>query len=208
MAPGQYFERRPASASRPRTVTLTLPDATTELSTDTGVFSADRIDPGTKYLLLDAPPPEPSARHLVDLGCGYGPIAVTLARRAPNATVWAVDVNERALDLCRSNVSDLGLANVRCVTPDEVPGDLRLDGLYSNPPIRIGKSALHALLAQFLHHLAPAATAHLVVQKHLGSDSLARWLTNEGWPTSRLGSRAGYRLLEVARPSQPTGDAP
>lgn len=199
MAPGQYFERRPSAGSRPRTVTLTLPDATVELSTDAGVFSADRVDPGTKYLLLDAPPPPPTATHLADIGCGYGAIAVTLAGRAPGATVWAVDVNERALDLCRTNAASLGLDNVRCVVPDEVPHDLLLDGLYSNPPVRIGKAALHELLVSFLDHLGPDALAHLVVQKHLGSDSLAKWLTAEGWPATRLGSRAGYRLLAVTR---------
>lgn len=206
MAPGQYFEPRPAVASRPRTVTLTLPDMTVDLRTDAGVFSADRVDPGSKYLLLDAPRPPAGASHLLDLGCGYGAIAVCLARRAPDATIWAVDVNERALDLCRSNARDLGLQNVRAVGPDELPVDLRLDGLYANPPIRIGKPALHALLLGFLERLGPDAVAHLVVQKHLGSDSLARWLTAEGWPTQRLGSRAGYRLLEVRRgePSEAT----
>jgi 16S rRNA (guanine1207-N2)-methyltransferase len=206
MSAGQYFEREPVVPSRPRAVTLTLPDLTVELRTDSGVFSADRIDPGTKYLLLEGPAPPPSVRQLADLGCGYGPIAVALARRAPQATVWAIDVNPRALELCAANARRLGLTNIRCIDPEAAPDDLVLDALYSNPPIRVGKAALHDLLLAWLGRLGPAATAHLVVQKHLGSDSLARWLTEQGWPTTRRGSRAGYRLLDVGR--APAGSVP
>lgn len=208
MPSGQYFERQPAAPSRPRTVTLALPDLTVDLSTDAGIFSADRIDPGTKYLLLEAPAP-PTHGHLVDLGCGYGPIAVALARRAPEATVWAVDVNERALEVCGANAAALGLTNIRTVTPDEVPHDLVVDALYSNPPIRVGKAALHDLLRTWLGRLSPGARAWLVVQKHLGSDSLARWLIDQGWTTTRLGSRQGYRILEVrATDAEPSPGGP
>jgi 16S rRNA (guanine1207-N2)-methyltransferase len=197
MADGHYFDAEPAAASRPATVELALPDATVRLVTDRGVFSGGRVDPGTLVLLREAPAP-PASGHLVDLGCGYGPIAVTLARRAPDALVWAVDVNRRALELVRENASALGLANLKAVTPDAVPDGLRLAGLWSNPPIRIGKDALHGLLVGWLGRLAPEARAWLVVQKHLGSDSLARWLAEQGYPTLRLSSRKAYRVLEVA----------
>jgi 16S rRNA (guanine1207-N2)-methyltransferase len=193
---GHYFDAQPDAASHRRTVALTLPDLTVELVTDRGVFAGDRIDQGTKYLLLEAPAP-PDGGHLLDLGCGYGPIAVTLATRAPTATVWAVDVNARARDLCAENAERLGLAGVRVVAPDEVPLDVELAAIYSNPPIRIGKPALHQLLTTWLARLAESASAYLVVQKHLGSDSLARWLTEQGHPVERLGSRRGYRLLAV-----------
>lgn len=176
---------------------LALPDGTLDLLTDRGVFSRGDIDPGTKLLLLEAPAPAASGDHL-DLGCGYGPIALTLARRAPGATVWAVDVNRRALELVRANAEAAGLANVRVAEPDEVPADVRFTTIWSNPPIRIGKTALHELLLRWLGRLAPDGRAVLVVQKHLGADSLARWLTEQGHPTTRLQSRVGYRLLEVA----------
>jgi 16S rRNA (guanine1207-N2)-methyltransferase len=203
--PGQYFEPSPRVASRPRTVQLALPDLTLALETDRGVFSAGGIDPGTKFLLLEAPAPPPGARHLLDLGCGYGPIALTLARRAPDAHVWGVDVNERAVGLCARNAATAGLGNVTAVTAaDGVPADVRFDAIYSNPPIRVGKGALHDLLLRWLGRLAPAGHAYLVVQKHLGSDSLARWLGAQGCPTTRLGSRSGYRLLDVTRSSDPT----
>jgi 16S rRNA (guanine1207-N2)-methyltransferase len=175
-------------------VRLTLPDLTVDLTTDRGVFAREGVDAGTKLLLLEAPAPTATG-DVLDLGCGYGPIAVTLARRAPGATVWAVDVNERARALTAQNTA--GLDNVRVCAPDEVPADVRFTTIWSNPPIRIGKAALHELLQRWLSRLTPDGRAVLVVQKHLGSDSLARWLDEHGFPTTRLQSRVGYRLLEV-----------
>lgn len=207
----QYFTERPSTGSHPRTLRLALPDITVELSTDRGVFSPQHIDTGTRYLLQAAPPPPPDARHLLDLGCGYGPIAVALAVRSPTATVWATEVNRRAVELCRSNAASAGFADrVRVeLAPDDdhpltsIPPDVTLDAIYTNPPIRIGKPKLHALLTAALERLRPGGHAYLVVHKHLGSDSLQRWMTGEGWPTERLGSRAGYRILEVQAPTGP-----
>jgi 16S rRNA (guanine1207-N2)-methyltransferase len=192
---GHYFDQDPAVASDRRTVPLVLPDLSVTLTTDRGVFARDAVDPGTKLLLLEGPPP-PAEGDLLDLGCGYGPIAVALARRAPAARVWAVDVNRRALELCATNAEAAGV-EVRAATPDEVPTDVRFAGIWSNPPIRIGKGALHALLVTWLERLAPDGRAALVVHRHLGADSLARWLAEQGWPATRIGSRMGYRLLEV-----------
>jgi 16S rRNA (guanine1207-N2)-methyltransferase len=194
----QYFEPQPSVRTRPRTVVLNLPDRALTLATDSGVFAADAVDPGTRYLLLDAPAPPPTG-DILDLGCGYGPIALAVAARSPGATVWAVDVNERALALCRRNAEQAGLANVRVASPDDVPAAIRFAAAYSNPPIRIGKAPLHSMLLQWLERLDAGAHAYLVVQKHLGSDSLARWLAGEGWTVTRLGSRLGYRLLDVGR---------
>src|SRR5688500_18350967 len=184
---GHYFDAEPGAPSRPATVRLDLPDLSFSLATDRGVFSADRVDSGTKYLLLEAPPPPPTGTF-VDLGCGYGAIACTLARRAPGAQVLAIDVNARARDLCRTNATALGLTNVQVSGPDGVDPDVPVDLLWSNPPIRIGKPALHDLLHTWLARLAPAGSALLVVQKHLGADSLQRWLESTGRPTTRLGS--------------------
>ena len=197
--PEHYFSPAPAAPSRPAEVRLDLPDRSFVLRTDRGVFSAGRVDPGTKVLLLTAPDPPP-AGDLVDLGTGYGPIALTMAARSPGATVWAVDPNERALALTRSNAEAAGLANVRAVRPDGVPPDLPLAGLWSNPPVRVGKAALHDLLRTWLPRLAGGAHALLVVQKHLGADSLQRWLRDEGWAAERRASRMAYRVLDVSRP--------
>jgi 16S rRNA (guanine1207-N2)-methyltransferase len=194
-----YFDASPGALSRPRTVELVLPDQRVILHTDRGVFAPDGVDTGTKLLLLSAPhPPDGEDGDLLDLGCGYGAVAVVLALRAPAATVWAVDVNERARALTEANAAAAGVADrVRVAAPDVVPVDVRFAGIWSNPPIRIGKAALHDLLSTWLSRRIDGGRAWLVVQKHLGSDSLQRWLTSSGWPTTRLTSRAGYRILEV-----------
>ena len=195
---GQYFEADPTVASRPASVELALPALRFSLRVDRGVFSAGRVDPGTLALLREAPPPPP-AGELVDLGCGYGPITCTLAARSTGARVWAVDVNSRARELTAANAARLGLDNVSVVDPGEVPPGLAFDGLWSNPPIRIGKESLHDLLEQWLPRLTPAGTAWLVVQRHLGADSLAAWLRATGWSADRVASKQGYRVLRVAR---------
>lgn len=192
--------------SERRSVPLVLPDLHLELETDRGVFSRDRIDPGTKLLLLEAPPPPPEG-HLLDLGCGYGPLALAMARRAPGATVWAVDVNRRAVALTADNARSAGLANVRAVEPDAVPADLGFAALWSNPPARLGKAPLHDLLARWLPRLVTGGSALLVVHKHLGADSLARWLDGEGHATRRLVSRMGYRILRVEGVARDDGPA-
>ena len=199
-----YFDPVPTTAHRETTVTLTLPDLTLRLGTDSGVFAGSAVDPGTKYLLLDGPTPDARSNGaLLDIGCGYGPIALTLARRAPNATVYAVEVNGRARALCVANAEANGITNVVVCAPDDVPDDLTFAGIWSNPPIRVGKGALHELLTRWLNRLAPGAHASLVVQRHLGSDSLAEWLTAQGYPTERLGSRRAYRILHTSRKSAP-----
>jgi 16S rRNA (guanine1207-N2)-methyltransferase len=192
-----YFTASPAAAHRPGLVQVVLPDLHFECDTDAGVFSAARLDPGTRVLLETVPPP-PGRGDLLDLGTGYGPVALARAARAPEATVWAVDVNERALDLCAGNADRAGLGNVRCVTPaaPELPGQFA--AIWSNPPIRVGKQALHAMLARWLGRLAPGGQAHLVVQRNLGADSLQRWLQAQGWLAARIASRNGYRVLQVS----------
>lgn len=196
-----YFDADPAAPSRPAEVVLALADLEVTLRTDRGVFSHDRVDPGTLELLrLDGPPLGPGAADLVDLGCGYGPVAVTLARRYPGSTVWALDVNSRALELTRWNAARLGLDNIRAMPPEAVPPGVRFAGLWSNPPVRIGKAALYGLLGDWLGRLSPGGFARLVVHKHLGGDSLAGWLAAEGFAVERLGSKRGYRLLQATRP--------
>ncbi len=201
-----YFDAQPRAAHRPGLVRVVLPDVYLELETDSGVFSPGRLDPGTRLLLEEGPPPPP-AGDLLDLGCGYGPVACVLAKRSPEATVWAVDVNERALSLCARNAATAGLGNVRCVTPDspdvtsllaQTGRPREFAGIWSNPPVRIGKAPLHDLLRAWLGRLAPGARASLVMGRNLGADSLHSWLAEQGWSVTRIAARSGYRLLEVS----------
>ena len=192
-----YFTAQPTAAHRPGLVRLVLPEEYLELETDSGMFSPGRLDPGTRFLLETAAPPA-EAGDLLDLGCGYGPIACTMAARSPGATVWAVDVNERALALCERNAAKAGLSNVRCVTPDAAGLPAGFAEIWSNPPVRIGKPALHELLRRWLARLSPGAGATLVMGRNLGADSLHGWLEKEeGWQVRRLAARSGYRLLRV-----------
>ncbi len=192
-----YFDDDPTVPSDPVVIDVMLPDTAFVLETDRGVFSRGHVDTGTSMLLRSALPLA-STGDLLDLGAGAGPIALTMARRSPGATVWAVDVNSRALELCTRNAERNGITNIRAVRPDDVPPAIRFASIWSNPPVRIGKPAMRALLLEWLARLDDGGTAALVVQKHLGADSLQRWLKFEGHPTERIASKAGFRLLSVA----------
>ena len=194
----QYFDDDPTVPSAPLLVDVTLPDTAFVLETDRGVFSHGHLDTATS-MLLRADLPIASTGDLLDLGCGAGPIALTMARRSPAATVWAVDVNARARELCARNAARNALSNIRVVAPADVPPDVRFVTIWSNPPIRIGKAALHELLKSWLGRLTDAGSASLVVQRHLGADSLQRWLIELGYDCERVGSKAGYRLFTVRR---------
>jgi len=208
-----YFTAQPASATERRTIRVRLAGRDVEVEVASGVFSPGRLDLGTQVLLRTVPPLDDvvadraGAAHVLDLGCGWGPVALTMASEAPDATVWAVDVNERALDLVRRNAERLGLANVRAVTPGDLPDDVAFAAIWSNPPIRVGKDVLHAMLLHWLPRLEAGACAHLVVQRNLGSDSLQRWLAEHlppllpGARVERAASAKGFRVLEVRAPA-------
>jgi len=189
-----YFDEDPQTPSDKSMVDLVLPDLTASLVTDNGVFSPKRVDPGTKYLLQNAPSPEAPVKTALDLGCGYGPIARTLVHRFPEAEIWATVVNSRALSLAKQNVGHL---DVKVLHPDNIDDSLCFDLIWSNPPIRIGKSKLYSMLDTWLGRLTDQGEAILVVQKHLGSDSLSKWLSSTGYRIQRLSSKFGYRLLKV-----------
>ena len=191
-----YFSEEPEVESARKRIEVTLPDGSFEMETDTGVFSHGRVDAGTKFLLLEAPE-LPERGDLLDLGCGAGVIALTMARRRPECRVWAVDVNARARRLTSDNAATLGLRNVTVAAPEEVPDDVSFAAMWSNPPIKVGKSELHDMMRRWLPRLSPDGVGVLVVNKNLGSDSLQKWLTEQGHPTKRLASRQGFRLLRV-----------
>lgn len=194
-----YFTAAPGAPERRREIDFAVDGREYRLTVAAGVFSGDRLDPGTAVLLRKADRPAPDETGpLLDLGCGYGPIARVLADRAPHALVYAVDVNTRALELVRENTADTG-GRVRATPPAEMPDDVTFSQIWSNPPIRIGKAELHGLLARWLPRLTPDGVAWLVVARHLGGDSLQRWLTEQGWRVDRHASQKGYRVLRITR---------
>lgn len=195
-----YFTGSPESPAAQRHVEFQVAGRPLRLLAASGVFSAGRLDPGTAVLLRKAPLPKGPGVYL-DLGAGYGPIACALASSAPAARVYAVEVNSRALELLRRNARNLGVADrLTAGTPDEIPDDVTFDQIWSNPPIRIGKSALHALLDRWLPRLRPDGVAWLVVARNLGGDSLQARLTAQGWRVDRHASQKGYRVLRVRPP--------
>ena len=201
MAAEHYFTSTPDGELRPRRISARIAGRDLEVTTAGGVFSPGHVDLGTR-VLLDAIPDAPASGDLLDLGCGWGPISLALALGSPDARVWAVDVNQRALELVRRNCAELGVSNVNAVLPEDVPEDVRFAAIWSNPPIRVGKAELHALLERWLPRLEPGAEAWLVVQRNLGADSLLTWLaeTFEGrLEVDRISSAKGFRVIRTTR---------
>lgn len=155
---------------------MSLAGREVEVVTSGGVFSPEHLDRGTEVLLTRTPPAQ--SGPVLDIGCGWGPIALSAALDAPTEEVWAIDVNERALSLTRDNAERLGLTNIHVALTTEVPEEVTFQEIRSNPPIRVGKAALHEILETWLPRLAPDGVAYLVVAKHLGADSLQRWITD------------------------------
>ncbi|MGB3763620.1 MAG: methyltransferase [Ornithinimicrobium sp.] len=196
-----YFTADPASDDELRFRTVTLAGREVRVVTAGGIFSPDSVDKGTAVLLKHLPLPPVSGTFL-DLGCGWGPLALTMALQAPSAQVHAVDVNRRALDLMRRNAVALGCSGVQIAEPCDVPGDTSFDLIWSNPAIRIGKAALHDMLLTWLPRLAPGGSAYLVVSKNLGADSLQTWLSGQDprWQVERHASDKGFRILRIHLP--------
>lgn len=202
-----YFSAQPSSPEELRSLRVTLAGREITATTASGVFSPDRLDKGTEVLLANSPDAPPGGDFL-DIGCGWGAISLSLALQSPHARVWALDVNERALDLVRRTAASLGLDNIRAVTADEIPPDVRFRTIRSNPPIRIGKPALHDLLETWLPRLDTGSDAFLVVQKNLGSDSLQRWIEQtlpDDFAVHRHAMAKGFRVLKVRHRSTTTG---
>jgi len=195
-----YFSATPTGPEHRRRIEVEIWGRRFGLTSANGVFSGDGLDRGTEILLRESPAPT-GQPDVLDLGCGYGPVALGIALACPGARVDAVDVNERALALCRDSAAELDVADrVRVLLPEQVEPSRTYDEIWSNPPIRVGKEALHALLLAWLPRLRPTGTARLVVSKNLGADTLQRWLVEQGFGCSRAASSKGFRVLVVTPP--------
>jgi 16S rRNA (guanine1207-N2)-methyltransferase len=170
------------------------------IETAASTFSPEHLDTGTRILLETVPD---AIGTVLDIGCGWGPIALTAALRSPESSVWGIDVNQRALELTRRNAVRVGVSNVTVGLPDEVPADLRFDTIWSNPPIRVGKAELHAILETWIPRLNPGGEAWLVVAKSLGAESLQKWL-GERWPDAEVSTAEiakGFRVIAFRVPA-------
>ncbi|MCT1546151.1 MULTISPECIES: class I SAM-dependent methyltransferase [Kocuria] len=195
-----YFVSNPSLPEKRRRIGVELRGRHVDVVTAAGVFSPGDLDKGTAALLRTVP--DPQGTDLLDIGCGWGPITIALAQAAPEARVTAVDVNQRSLQLTAENARSLGLTGVETALPQDVPEGRTFDTIWSNPPIRVGKDALHEILTTWLPRLNPGGTAWLVVQKNLGGDSLQRWLAQTltaDFRVERAATDKGFRIIAVHR---------
>ena len=201
MPNNHYFSDSADEELKLRKIKVKLLGDDYDLFSSTGIFSPTELDTGTEVLLkqLDSVRPQGT---ILDIGCGWGPIALSLALAAPQSKVIAIDVNSKCLELTKMNAETLGLKNIEVGAPDQIKTSILFDEIWSNPPIRVGKKVLHEILLQWLPRLRKGGTARLVVQKNLGSDSLQKWLEeefNEGYEVSRISSLKGFRVLKITR---------
>jgi len=196
-----YFASSPEGPLVTREITVNLNGNKTQVLTAGGIFSPEHIDQGTQVLLTHLEAANPTGTFL-DIGCGWGPIALALALQSPKAKIYAIDVNERSLQLTKMNAEKLGISNIIVCKPEDVPQEIMFDEIWSNPPIRVGKKVLHEILNVWIKKLVQGGTARLVVQKNLGSDSLHKWLMEEFSPefdSTRIDSSKTFRVLKVSK---------
>ncbi|MSS83597.1 methyltransferase [Actinomycetaceae bacterium WB03_NA08] len=197
-----YFSQSPiAGADERHLVTFSTRGHDFQVWVAGQVFSAGRLDPGTAELLR-AVPSLPSTGTFLDLGCGWGPVAITAGAESPQAEVWAVDVNPRAVALTADNAKVNSVDNVRAMDASEAYQEAQARGtqfdvILSNPPVRVGKTAMQTMVKQWLDLLSPTGVAWLVMSKNLGADSFITWLGNQGFQARKHSSRKGFRIIEV-----------
>lgn len=200
----QYFSTNPNSLDLRRTLQVDLRGHKVSVQVSNGVFSSSKLDLGTAVLLKHAPQPPENGRFF-DIGCGWGAISLALGFESPNAQIYAVDVNKRALELTNINAKNAGLNNIHTYLVEDAlkeDSSKNIDLIWSNPPIRVGKDVLHNILLTWLPRLKVGGAAYLVVQKNLGSDSLIPWLSKnlgEDFSVEKYASSKGYRIIEVLR---------
>lgn len=192
-----YYTHKPATSHKERKLYYEIGDGRLKLTTDTGVFSKERIDYGTHILIKTLPP---ITGDILDLGCGYGVIGISLAKRNPASHVTMVDINQRAVDLASKNIRDNHLTNATAFQSD---GFQRVSGSYdaivSNPPVRTGKKVIYALFEQSISFLKPGGALFIVIQKKQGAKSALEKLKAVYGNCSVLNKKGGYWVLSSVR---------
>ena len=198
MSHEHYFSADPSAPAKLTEVEIEVGGQVLKLSASSGTFSSERLDPGTR-VLLGLWELFPTDGIVLDLGCGWGPIGLSIAKLQPATEVIGVDVNQRSVDLANANAKRNGLANFSACLDKDLDANLEIDHIWSNPPIRIGKENLHDLLRNYLSRLKPTGDAYLVVQKQLGAESLQRWIAQQ-WPereVTKVENSKGFRVIRI-----------
>ena len=193
-----YYTRNPESESRPATCEYVYRGVHLIFQTDAGVFSRGEVDTGTD-LLLKALPEEMNG-DILDLGCGWGVIGISMARKWPDTRVTMADVNLRALDLSRENARRNGVA-VTCLESDGMTA-LRgrtFDAVITNPPIRAGKQVIYRMFAEAEEALEPGGVLFLVIRKQQGAESCIRYLQTLFAQVEKISKSGGFWVLKATK---------
>lgn len=199
-----YFSEQPQTDAKTHSVEFELEGTVFNLTAASGTFSSTRLDSGTRVLLKESAL-FPVSGTVLDIGCGWGPISLAVATLRPETEVFGLDVNSRSLELAQANAANLKLKNFKAVRAEQIPNELLFDGIWSNPPIRVGKAVLHQLMQTWIPRLKPGASAMLVVQKQLGAESFQKWLseTFTEFDVAKQSIDKGYRVIRVTNSAKP-----
>ena len=191
-----YYTRVPQSESKPVGCEYTYRGVALTFQTDAGVFSKGEVDTGTR-LLLEALPEEMSG-DILDLGCGWGVIGISIAKKWPGARVTMADVNTRALDLSRENSKRNG-AEVTCVESDGMAelAEKTFDAVVTNPPIRAGKQVIYRMFADAAARLKPGGALYLVIRKQQGAESCMKYLQTIYDTVEKLDKSGGFWVIKA-----------
>lgn len=193
-----YYLARPTSESDRKKMKTRIGGYDFVLMTDAGVFSKDKVDTGSEVLIQAAQESDFPKGNILDLGCGYGAIGLTLAKTFPNRKIEMVDVNERALELSKDNAALNTLENVKIYQSNIFESVEAKDyaAIISNPPIRAGKKVVHQILEESYDHLTDGGKLQIVIQKKQGAPSARKKILEVFGNVERIRLEKGYWVLE------------
>jgi 16S rRNA (guanine1207-N2)-methyltransferase len=192
-----YYADQPSSESNPKTWSYELNGYTIKFTSDDGVFSKKEVDFGSKLMLELYSDPAVKG-NILDMGCGYGPIGLTVAKQYSDRTVWMVDVNERALSLSKLNAKQNNVGNIKVLKSylfDELENEMYAS-VITNPPIRAGKKVVHQLFEQAYEHILPNGELWVVIQKKQGAPSAIEKLESLFSEVEVVGKKKGYYIIK------------
>ena len=189
-----YYEKNPGLKSNPRNINFSYRNKQLLFLADAGVFSKSRVDFGT-VLLLNSINSDLAGKKVLDIGCGYGAIGLSLAKVFPSATIEMTDVNQRALALARRNAEANEIKNVKIYESNLYENiSSRFDVIVSNPPIRAGKKIVHEIVEKAFEYLNPGGELWVVIRKKQGAPSLLKKLEAVFPETSVIAREKGYYI--------------
>ena len=196
-----YYTRNPASESRPVGCEYEYRGIRLSFQTDAGVFSKGEVDTGTDLLLKALP--EEMGGEILDLGCGWGVIGISVARKWPEAKVTMADINQRALALSRENAK-INRAEVVCAESDGMAAfeGRQFDAVITNPPIRAGKQVIYKMFADAAKCLKPGGTLYLVIRKQQGAESCMKYLGTLFGSVEKIDKSGGFWVIRAGESGQ------